>query len=106
VVVVVVVVVLLLLVLLWLLLWEAESKLLSVFIRLCLLFYLASFPVARALLATACAINVSLQANGLVDLAAFARRLGVRVSAARERAKKMEGAGTRPGGGGVVAPPR
>lgn len=44
--------------------------------------------------------------NGFVDLATFARRLGVRVSAAKKRAGNAQGAGTRPGGGGVLAPPR
>lgn len=46
------------------------------------------------------------QMNGFVDLATFARRLGVRVSAAKKRAGNAQGAGTRPGGGGVLAPPR
>eukprot|EP00903_Cladosiphon_okamuranus_P012495 g11700.t1 len=48
----------------------------------------------------------SARMKGLVDLATFARRLGTRVLAAKKRAEKAEGAGTRPGGGGVVAPPR
>eukprot|EP00752_Nemacystus_decipiens_P004962 g4515.t1 len=48
----------------------------------------------------------SARMNGFVDLATFARRLGVRVSAAKERAVKVEGAGTRPGGGGVIPPAR
>ncbi|CAM9943648.1 unnamed protein product [Scytosiphon promiscuus] len=46
------------------------------------------------------------RAGNFVNLATFTRQLCTRVSAARERAEKMEGAGTRPGGGGVVAPPR
>ncbi|CAM9108925.1 unnamed protein product [Ectocarpus sp. 12 AP-2014] len=48
----------------------------------------------------------SARMNTFVDLASFAKQLCTRVLAARKTAAKATGAGTRPGGGGVVVPPR
>ncbi|CAM9396924.1 unnamed protein product, partial [Ectocarpus fasciculatus] len=48
----------------------------------------------------------SARMNTFVDLTSFAKQLCTRVLAARKTAAKATGAGTRPGGGGVVVPPR
>ena len=48
----------------------------------------------------------TLQGSAQVNLALFARQISRRVSAVRKRASDSDAAGTRPGGGGVLACPR
>lgn len=50
--------------------------------------------------------RVRTQVSDNVNIALFARKISKRVNAARKRASISDTAGTRPGGGGVIAFPR